>query len=54
MKHQKNTKVIPFRKGHRFPNAAERTYFLDRALDCVLTAAASAGLLSAVLFFVTL
>ena len=54
MKYQKNTKVIPFRKSHRFPNAAERTYLWDRALDCMLTAAASAGLLSALLFFVML
>ena len=54
MKHQKNNKVIPFRKGHRFPNSAERTYLLERALDCVLTAAASAGLVSALLFFVLL
>ena len=54
MKQQKNTKVIPFRRGHRFPNAAERGHFLDKALDFMLTAAASAGLLSALLFFVLL
>ena len=54
MKKHQNNKIIYFRKGHRFPNAAERGFYFDKALDCVLTAAASAGLLSALLFLVML
>ena len=49
-----NTKVVPFRnrKGYRFPNAAERRYYLDKALELALTAATGAGLVTAVLFFI--
>lgn len=51
-----NTKVVPFRnrKGYRFPNAAERRYYFDKALEMALTAATGAGLVTAVLFFIML
>lgn len=44
MAHRQN-KVFSFRqrKGYTYPNAAERSYFLNKALDCALAAATSIG-----------
>jgi hypothetical protein len=51
-----NKKVIPFRnrKGYRYPNAAERRYYFDKAMNYALSAATGAGLLTAVLFLIML
>lgn len=51
-----STKVIPFRsrKASRYPNAAQRKYILDRAVDYALTAVTSAGLITALLFLMML
>ena len=52
----KQTKTIPFRsrKGYRFPNAAERSYYLQKAVDYALATATGAGLVTAILFLITL
>ena len=54
MKAQNN--IISFRKrrGYRFPNAAERRYYVDKVMEWALTAATGAGLVTAVLFFIML
>ena len=51
-----NNNVISFRsrKSRRFPNAAERRYYFDKAVDYALTAATGAGLATAVLFLIML
>ena len=56
MKTANNSKIIPFRsrKTRRFPNAAERRYYFDKAIDYALTAATGAGLATAVLFLIML
>lgn len=45
------TTVIPFRvsKVPAYPNAAERGYFAHRLLDYALTAATSAGIVTALM-----
>ena len=49
-------KVIPYRsrKAPAYPNAAERRYVLEKALDWALAAATSAGVVTALLFLITL
>ena len=56
MKTANNSKIISFRsrKSCRFPNAAERRYYFDKAIDYALTAATGAGLATAVLFLIML
>ena len=46
-----NTKVIPYRnrKAPAYPNAAERSYLMHKAMDTLLTAASSAGVFTALL-----
>ena len=54
--HNQNTaKVIPFapRKAAVYPNAAGAGYFLNKILDCLLTAASSAGIIAALMFLIT-
>lgn len=45
------SKVIPFRqrKAPAYPNAAERTYYANKALDYILSAATGAGMLTALI-----
>ena len=56
MKTVQQSKIISFRsrKASRFPNAAERHYYFEKAIDYALTAATGAGLASAVLFLIML
>ena len=56
MKTANNSKIISFRsrKSRRLPNAAERRYYFDKAIDYALTAATGAGLATAVLFLIML
>lgn len=54
--HNRNSgKVIPFtlRKAAVYPNAASTGYFLNKILDCLLTAASSAGIIAALMFLIT-
>lgn len=54
--HHKNAgKVIPFRRRRApaYPNAAERGYFAHRLLDYALTAATSAGIITALMCIFT-
>ena len=54
--HRKPTgNVIPFRRRRApaYPNAAERGYFVHRLLDCALTAATSAGIVTALMCMFT-
>lgn len=54
--HRKSTsKVIPFRRRRvpAYPNAAERGYFAHRLLDYALTAATSAGIVTALMCMIT-
>ena len=50
-----NGKVIPFRRRRApaYPNAAERGYLAHRLLDYALTAATSAGIVTALMCMVT-
>ena len=48
---QKTSKVIRFKKrGPAYPNAAETRYYLNKALDYLLTTASSAGVIAALMF----
>jgi hypothetical protein len=54
--HHKTTgKVIPFRRRRApaYPNAAERGYLAHRLLDYALTAATSAGIVTALMCMFT-
>lgn len=55
MKAAHHSNVIPFRsrKGN-YPNAAERGYYLDKALDYALAAATSLGTVTILLFLIVL
>ena len=48
----RNSKVIPFRsrKAPAYPNAAQRGYRMGLVLDYAVTAAATAGFVSALMF----
>lgn len=51
---KRRSKVIPFRrKAPAYPNAAERGYFAHRLLDYALTAATSAGIVTALMCMIT-
>lgn len=51
-----NTKIIPYSKAYRrpFPNAAEKRYYLDRAIDYALAAATSLGTVTILIFLISL
>lgn len=51
-----HSNVIPFsqRKGYAYPNAAERSYFVNKALDYALAAATSLGTVAILLFLIIL
>lgn len=51
-----HSNVIPFsqRKGYAYPNAAERGYFMNKAMDCALAAATSLGTVAILLFLIIL
>lgn len=55
--HHRNTtgKIISFRRRRApaYPNAAERSYYAHRLLDYALTAAASAGIVTALMCMFT-
>lgn len=48
--------VISFRnrKGYAYPNAAERDYFVNKALDYALAAATSLGTVTILFFLIVL
>lgn len=50
--YKKPGKVIVYRprKAPVYPNAAETGYYLSKALDYLLTAASSAGVIAALMF----
>lgn len=48
--YKRNGKVIQFRKGPAYPNAAEASYYLNKGLDYLLTLASSAGVIAALMF----
>ncbi len=54
-KYTANYKVIPYRPRKRaiYPNAASAKDVLNRVLDCILTAAASAGIITALMCLFT-
>ena len=57
MKKQFNTKIIPFSKeGYipPYPNAATPRERLDKIIDFTLTAVSSAGLVTSLIFIITL
>ena len=45
-----NKTVIRQRSSKSYPNAASRQYYIDKAIDTILTAAAIIGLAVVVLF----
>ncbi len=53
--HKASAKVIPYRCANaaHYPNAASTRDILNRALDYVLTAAASAGIVTALVCLLT-
>ena len=52
--HNRSRKIIPYRKPSRYPNAADRRYYLDRLTDIVLTAATACGAVTIVAFLVVM
>lgn len=52
----RHSNVISFkrRKGYAYPNAAERGYFLNKALDYALAAATSLGTITILFFLIIL
>ncbi len=53
MKYQRGN-IVPFqaRKAYAYPNAAERHYYLSKALDYALAAATSLGTVTILLFLI--
>ena len=57
MKNQYKAKIIPFtKKGYvpPYPNAATPRERLNKIIDCALTAVSSAGLVTSLIFIITL
>ena len=56
MKKYAKSNIIPYRsfRAHRYPNAADTKYYIDKFLDWVLAAAISLGTVSTLLFFLVL
>ena len=54
-KKRSNKKIIPYSQSHRrrYPNAAGKRYYLDKALDYALAAVTSVGTVTILLFFMT-
>ena len=52
--HHNTKKIIRYRKPSRYPNAADRRYYLDRLTDIILTAATACGAVTIVAFLVVL
>lgn len=52
--HMKNTSCTHHRSAVRYPNAASGSYKLNRILDYLLTGATTFGIVTAILFLVTL
>lgn len=52
----RNKKIIPCAKARRrpFPNAAEKCYYLNKAMDYALAAATSLGTVTILMFLMTL
>lgn len=44
--------MIHFRRKYRYPNAAERRYYLDRISDWFLAAATACGTITIVIFLI--
>ena len=53
--YENNRKIIQFEPRHpKYPNAADARYFTSKALDILTAVVSGMGLLSAMLFLVTL
>lgn len=52
----KQTKVIPFpsKKAPVYPNAADKSYYIQKAIDYALTTVTSAGIVTALTFILFL
>lgn len=53
---RRNKKIIPYSKArrHTFPNAAEKRYYMNKAVDYALAAATSLGTVTILMFLITL
>ena len=47
-------KVVRYRTAHRYPNAADRNYYLDRLSDIILTAATACGAVTIIAYLFTM
>lgn len=54
VRHQSNVIDFRSRKGYAYPNAAERSYYMNKALDWALAAATSLGTVTILLFLIVL
>ena len=52
--HNRNRKIIPYRKPSRYPNAADSRYYLDRLTDILLSAATACGAVTILAFLFVL
>lgn len=48
--HHRKRKIIRYRKSHRYPNAAERGYYMNKLSDGILTVATSFGIATIFIF----
>ena len=48
--HNRSNKVIRYRKPSRYPNAADRRYYIDRLTDALLSAATACGAVTILAF----
>ena len=48
--HNRPCKVIRYRKPSRYPNAADRRYYIDRLTDILLSAATACGAVTILAF----
>ena len=48
--HNQPRKVIRYRKPSRYPNAADRRYYIDRLTDILLSAATACGAVTILAF----
>lgn len=46
-------KIIPYSRSKSYPNAADKRYYLEKAVDYALTAATGIGTVTIFLFFLT-
>ena len=47
---RRQKKIIPYRPAHRYPNAADKRYYLDRLTDIILSAATVCGTVTSLAF----